>query len=117
MKQAIKEILLAGGKVSFGLKYSIDEAYTSIEIYSINVDSSLDYIVEPHVGYFTDIDKAIDFFVVEAFTSKNVGYLQKRLQDRGILFDVEDLSDEILNLFDEEGKLVAEEFKNKFGNV
>lgn len=125
MKQAIKDILKVGGSISFSLKHSIDEWFGSIKIYHVtphwDPDAKPYYYIEPYGKSFFDIDEAVDFFINEAFTSKNVGYVQNRLRDKGVDFemdfDLENPSEELLKLFDEEGKLVDEEFKNKFGNV
>ena len=125
MKQAIKDIIQAGGSIGFSLKHSIDEWFSTIRIYSVtphwNPDAKTYYHIEPYPKQFYDIDEAVNFFLQEAFTSKNVGYIQNRLRDKGIDFesdfDLENPSAEPIQLFDDEGKLVDEEFKNKFGDV
>jgi CMP-N-acetylneuraminic acid synthetase len=62
-----------------------------------------------HVDHtrFSDIDQAVDFFITEAFTSKNVGYIQSRLMNKNLLgeYDLEKPTSKIKNLFQEEGNV------------
>ena len=125
MKQAIKEIIQAGGSIEFSIKHSIDDWFDTIRIYSLiphwKPNPKTTYYIEPYGEKFEDIDKAVDFFINKTFTSKNVGYIQNRLRNKGIEFekdfDLENPNDELLRLFEEEGKLVDKEFKEKFGNM
>lgn len=125
MKQAIKEIIKAGGSVGFDMKHSIDSWFGTIRIYPLRLDWEVDpkteYFIDPYAKSFDDIDEAIDFFVNKAFTSENVGYIQNRLRDKGVDFEnefnLENPTKELRKLFKAEGKLVDEEFKNKFGTL
>lgn len=122
MKQAIKDIIQAGGTVSFPMKHSVDAWFGNIKVSPIKLPwGEAYYYVEPFGKNFDNIDDAVNLFINEAFSSKNVGYIQMRLAEKGIdfedEFDLENPTENLLQLFEEEGKLVDEEFKNKFGDV
>lgn len=110
-KKAIKEILSVGGTVSLNYKSKISHWYSTTKIFKIEKE----YIVDPGWNRFYDIEEAINFFCNEALTSKNVGYIQSRLQDKGIDFEneynLENPSGKLKKLFEEEGIIVDEEAK------
>ena len=110
-KEAIKQVLNAGGTISVSYKTEINQWYGELKISKLN-----DYfVVQPYWTKFYDIDEAINYFCSEAFTSKNVGYTQSRLDKKGIDFeknyDLENPNDKLKELFRKEGQLVDEEAK------
>jgi hypothetical protein len=109
-KESIKEVLEFGFKVGFPYKSKINNWYGNI---SINKNHGSFYI-EPFDVTLYDIDEAIDYFLDKAVTSKNVGYIQGRL-DKKVDFeedyDLEHPDDELKKLFDDEGKIVDDESK------
>ena len=61
-----------------------------------------------------DVDEAIDFFLDKAITSKNIGYVQGRLDKKFDFeedYDLEHPDKELKKIFKAEGKLVDEEAK------
>ena len=124
MKEAIKQILLSGGSIGFDMKQSINDWYGTIRIYPLKSfwkpEAKLTFYVEPYYEEFENIDEAVDFFIKEAFTSKNKAYIQNRLREKIDFekgFDFEKPTKELIKLFRDEGKLVDKEFKEKFGNL
>jgi hypothetical protein len=111
-KQSIKNILECDGAIQIPFKSEISDWYTELKISKLNKH---EYVVHPHWQKFSDIDEAVNWFLNEGFTSKNVGYIQSRLSKKGIDFESEyDLrypDDDIKKLFDDESKLVDEEAK------
>lgn len=106
-KESLKEILESGISFQFPHKKNISSWYGELKCYK--------YDNFYHVGMtkFSDIDQAVDFFLTEAFTSKNVGYVQSRLMERTDLgeYDLGKPSKRIKDMFEEEGKIVDEEAK------
>ena len=109
MKESIKKILNSGASIKVSYKTEISSWYSDLEIYKVDGD----YYVRPEC--FSDIDEAINYFLDKGYSSKNVGYIQNRLSDKGYNFeedyDLEKPDKELIKLFKEEGKLVDEEFK------
>jgi hypothetical protein len=73
-----------------------------------------EYVIQPGWQKFSNVDDAINYFLDLGRTSKNKGYIQSRLMDKGIIDDDCDLekpSSKLKNLFKEEGKIVDEESK------
>lgn len=106
-KESLKEILESGISFQFPHKSKISSWYGELKAYKLG---NFYYIGNTK---FSDINQAIDFFLTEAFTSKNVGYLQSRLSDRNPIdeYDLEKPTKKIKQLFEEEGKIVDEEAK------
>jgi hypothetical protein len=107
-KESFKQLLEAGVTLQFPYKTKISSWYGELKAYK-------QYDGFYHVDHtrFSDIDQAVDFFITEAFTSKNVGYIQSRLMNKNLLgeYDLEKPTSKIKNLFQEEGKVVDEESK------
>ena len=113
-KEGIKSVLQSGGKIVISHKYEISQWYHEASIHVDKDTHNTFYIIQPKYIKFVDIDDAVDYFCDMAYTSKNIGYIQNRLMDNGILSDDVDLenpNEEIINLFKEEGKIVDEEAK------
>jgi len=109
-KESIKEILEFGFELKFPYKSKIDSWYGNISI-----SKCYDYYnIQPFNVTLYNIDEAIDYFLDKAVTSKNVGYIQGRL-DKKVDFeedyDLEHPDDELKKLFDDEGKIVDDESK------
>lgn len=110
-KKAIIDVVELGGTVVFDYKSSIDSWFSEIKIFKIENE----YIIYPGWKQFSDSESAINYFMDEAFTSKNFGYVQKRLIKKGILNEddkYENPSTKMKLAFEQEGRLVDEEFKS-----
>ena len=112
MRESIKKIIQLGASVSLPYKSEISSHFGDVKIYKLDDE----YIIHPHYTRFYNIDDAVGFFCNLAFTSKNFGYTQIRLFDKGLLNDSDEHSIEnpdrkIKALFKTEGKLIDEEFK------
>lgn len=106
-RESIKDILQNGGSVEVPFKSNIKDWFSSMKIYSLG--SNL-YIVDPYYQKFSNVDDAVDWFISKGLTSKNVGYVQSRLSNRGI--DFESISPKETNsIIKEEGKIVDLEFQ------
>jgi hypothetical protein len=111
MKAAIIDILQKGGSISIPHKYKINEWYGELKINKLN---SGEYVIQPGWQKFSNIEDAANWFLNEGFTSKNYGYIQNRLMERGLVSDGDDLekpNQKIKNLFKQEGELVDLEAK------
>lgn len=116
MKESIKKIVQIDGKISVSYKKKINQWFGEIKIFKIFCEelNGYEFIVE-HGGWkkFNNIDDAVEYFCYHAYTSKNFGYIQNRLMDSGKIgedeFDLERPSDELIEIFKEEGKLVDQE--------
>ena len=108
-KEAIKEVVSAGLRIQFPFKSEISSWYGEIKLYEMdNFYYSCDV-------KFSNLDEAVNHFCTEAFTSKNVGYVQSRLMDRKIVDDGSDLErpkKNLKKLFKDEAKKVDEEAKS-----
>jgi len=118
MKESIKKLVEMGMGVRFHHKCSIDDWYGDIKIYSYDTDFGVAYSVDrpdAHTKRFYDVGMAVDYYIYYAFSSSNIGYLQSRLDKKGLInedeTDLEHPSDEVISLFEAEAKLVDEEFK------
>lgn len=111
IKESIKNVVLSGMTIKHPYKSEISSWYSDISISSYNGF----YSIHPFSVKFANIDDAVNYFCNQAFTSKNVGYIQSRLFDKKILNDydhnLENPDKELKKLFIEEGKLVDEEAK------
>jgi len=95
-------------KENISYKTKINDWFSNIEIYSLNHR----YYVFCYV--FDNIEEALDKFCDTAFTSKNIGLIQRRLQDKGVDFDeykLENPDAELIKIFEEEGKLLDQEYE------
>lgn len=105
--EVIKELLDLGMSFQVPHKGEISSWYGELKVYQ--------YGNFYYVGHtkFSDLDEAINFFLTEAFTSKNVGYVQSRLMKRNLLdeYDLENPTSEVEKLFKDEGEIVDEEAK------
>lgn len=109
-KEHVKEILDFGFKLELPYKHKINSWYTNISITKTNNH----YIIHPQSIKFYDIDEAVNYFLNEAITSKNKGYIQNRLSvkiDFEEEYDLEKPNKELKKLFKDEGELVDEEAK------
>ena len=114
-KNSIKELLEFGFEIKFPYKRTINSWYSDISISKFE-DS---YTVSPQYTTFYNIDEALDYFLDNAITSKNKGYIQGRLDKKIDLegdYNIEHPDEELIKLFEEEGKIVDEEFKNLIFN-
>ena len=112
-KESIKQVVSSDISIQFPYKSSISSWYGELKLYKLNDF----YYVGPFNIKFFDVDDAVNYFCNEAFTSKNVGYIQSRLIDKGILdmddsYSLEHPNKKVKNLFKEEAKLVDEEAKS-----
>ena len=109
-KEDIKAVLEFGFKLEFPYKSKIESWYGNI---SINKIDDL-YYIHPFNITLYDIDEAINYFLDKAITSKNIGYIQNRL-DKKVDFeedyDLEKPNKDLKKLFKDEGKIVDEEAK------
>jgi len=110
MKEAIKKILKFGS-VEIPYKTQIDQWYSKIYIHTYEGK----YCIYPGSYMYSDIDEAVTTFMRKALSSNNVGYIQERLQKKGINFemdyDLENPDDEVKKMFEDEGKIVDEELQ------
>lgn len=104
MRESIKLLLNSGVSIRKSYKSKILRVY--------------DYYTKKDKYYawhkeFTDIDEAVEFFMVTCLTSKNKGYIQQRLDKKLNIedYDLENPSEDLIQIFEEEGKIVDEEFK------
>ncbi len=113
LSEAIKKIVETGGIVEMAHKSQIDEWYGSVKVYKSTYSGK--YFIEHGYGEYKTLDEVIDKFMDLAYTSKNIGYIQKRLDAKGVDFeseyDLENPSDELRKMFKDEGVIVDEEFK------
>jgi hypothetical protein len=108
-KEAIKEVVSAGLRIYFPFKREISSWYGEIKLYEMN-----NFYYSCDIK-FSDLDEAVNHFCTEAFTSKNVGYIQSRLMDRKLVDDGSDLErpdKDLKKLFKDEAKKVDEEAKS-----
>lgn len=118
IKQSIKEVVDIGATVKFSFKSSIDSWFSEYSLHKAHPEFGGGYYLYPTMKKFENIDEAVDVFCEIIFTSKNIGYAQDRLRDKGIDFendyDLERPTQELIELFEQEGKLIDEEYKEKF---
>ncbi len=112
LRDAIIKIVETGGIVEIAHKSKINEWYGSVKVYKSTYSGK--YFVEYSRGEFKTAEEAVNVFMDLAYTSKNVGYIQKRLDNKGIDFesdyDLEKPSKELRKLFKDEGKIVDKEY-------
>ena len=111
MKESIINILQKGGSISIPHKSEINEWYGELKISKL---SSGEYVIQPRWQKFSNIEDAANWFLNEGFTSKNYGYIQNRLLEKGLISDGDDLekpSQKLKKLFKQEGELVDLEAK------
>lgn len=114
MKEAIKKIITVGATVSIAYKSKINQWYGEIKIYGgIDEDTKRPAYTVTHKGMqnFNDIDEAVNYFCYHGYTSKNLGLVQNRLMEKGLLDNVDDRdfekpSSAMLLLFKQEGDIV-----------
>jgi len=117
IKESIKGVLQMGGSISIPFKSKIDSWYSEVKISEISDkdDGGSVYVIQHPWLKFCDIDEAVNYFCNEAFTSKNYGYIQDRLRNKGLIgesSDLENPSNKIKKMFEDEGRLVDEEAKD-----
>ena len=110
MREAIKQIIENGGTIKVPYKREISSWYGEVSIYKIE-----DFYFIQNTK-FSDIDEAVSYFLNEAYTSKNKGFLQDRIVKKGLLdgddvLSIENPTDELKKIFEEEGRIVDEEAK------
>lgn len=111
MKESIIDIVEKGGTISIPHKTKIDEWYGELKISKL---ANNEYVIQPYWQKFSNVEDAVNWFLNEGFTSNNFGYIQKKLDSKGIEFseyDIEEPTDEVRKAFEEEGKIVDEEAK------
>jgi len=120
-KEAIKQLLEMGVTIKFPFKSQIDSWYGDLSIHKSEFVGDIKkprYYISPHMEYYYDINEVVNRFCEEAFTSKNFGLVQMNLMRKYVGFendyDLERPTKELREMFAEEGKLVDEEYKEKF---
>ena len=114
-KESIKGVIEMGGTVSMSFKTRISDWYDDIKISESNEEGGKVYWIHPFSIRFCDIDDAVNYFCNETLTSKNVGYIQDRLREKGLIDDDTDLERpdaKLKKLFKDEGELVDQEAKS-----
>lgn len=107
MIKNFKRLLKRGFEISYPYKTKINDWYGRITLRKVKDNIGNCYIIDgdfPRKEFY-DIDNAIKFYINETLTSKNVGYIQKRLRDSGRLTEDDDLespSPEIMEMFRKE---------------
>jgi len=120
MRESIKLLLNNGLSFSIGYKSEINDWYSDFKLFKVwdrYKKKEIYYsMIEGGHKQFDDIDEAVDYFMEMCFSSKNKGLIQERL-DKKIDFenderyDLEKPSEELIELFEIEGKIVDEEYK------
>jgi hypothetical protein len=110
IKDSIKELLSKGISMEKSYKSEISSWYSQIKIYEYDGRYTVNHTE------FYDIDEAVNYFIKKCFSKDNVGYIQQRLFEKGLLRKDDDEilehpTKEVIELFEEEGKLVDEEFQ------
>ena len=109
IKNSIKDIVSIGGTITVSYKEEIASWYTELKISQIDEY----YVIQPGWTKFYDIDEAVNYFCSLAFTSKNIGYIQDRLDKKGFdfqrVYNVERPTSDIKEMFLNEGILVDKE--------
>ena len=108
MKNEILKLVQAGLAVKAYTKRKIASNFGSCLIYRFEDK----FIVENEPKEFADLKEAVDRFVEIAFSPKNIGYIQQRIGRTVDLYDydLEEPSEELKALFEEELKKVAKEY-------
>lgn len=111
LKEAIKTVLNCGGSIKVPYKSDLSSWYGDYTIGMMDGET----VILPGFMKFQNQDRAIDTFLLETMTSKNIGYLHNRIMKRtpDLLdeYDLKKPTKEIKKIFKDEGKLVDEEFK------
>lgn len=116
MRESIKLLLNNGVSIRKSFKSKISDWYSEFQLFKVYDEYENKEKYYSGHEKFDDIDKAIEHFMENCFTSKNKGYIQQRL-DKTIDFedddkyDLENPSRELIEIFEKEGKIVDEEFK------
>lgn len=120
MRESIKLLLNNGVSFSIAYKSEINDWYSNFKLFKVwdrYKKKEIYYsMIEGGHKQFDDIDEAVDYFMEMCFSSKNKGLIQERL-DKKIDFenderyDLEKPSEELIELFEIEGKIVDEEYK------
>lgn len=111
IKKSIEMLIDSGMTMKMSYKTKINEWYSDISISKFEEDNV--YYIAPFYKKFSNREDAVSYFITEALSSKNKGYIQNRLRSKIDLekYNIEKPSNELKKLFREEGKLVDEEFK------
>lgn len=114
MKEHIKKLLEADSTISVSHKTKINQWYSEIKI-SQHTDEEFGKVYtvnNPYINFY-NIDDAVDYFCYNAYTSKNIGYIQNRLNNKGLIneYDVEHPTKKLKEIFKKEGVLIDEEAK------
>lgn len=119
MKNEIKKILEIGSTVKASYKSAINDWFSEISISKIKQtwdDGKTYYFISPYCEKFYNIDDAVYKFISYAYTSKNYGYIQQRLINKGVDFeneyDLENPNEKVKKLFEDEGKIVDQEYQD-----
>ena len=120
MKNNIKQVILSGASVQVPFKSSLDNWITYIKIVKLE-NPEPKWIVETTTltKYFDDIDESIDYFYDNAYTSKNIGLVINRLNDKKLINldkleeddEFENPSNELLLLIENEKEYLDKESK------
>lgn len=116
MKSEIKKLVELGAIIKMPHKTKINEWFSEISISKVkhSFNGRIYYIISPFGEQIYDVDIAVNTFIDYSFTSKNIGYIQKRLSLKGVdleQYDLETPNQELLKMFEEESKIVDEETK------
>jgi hypothetical protein len=113
-----EDLIELGCKISVPFKEKISDWYSNIEIYRTRAfDDKRYYFISPMGEKYLEPKEAIKEFCKIAFTSKNVGYIQTRLVDKGLdmdRYDFEKPTKQLKKIFKDEGILVDKEFDFMF---
>jgi hypothetical protein len=116
MRQEIKKLLEMGSTIKAPYKTKINEWFAEVSITKLwdEYDQKTTYFISPFAHNFTDIDEAVDKFISYAYSPKNYGYIQIRLTNRGNPpfdeYDIENPSKKLKKIFEDESKIVEEEY-------
>ena len=112
MKKSIKKLLDQGTTITVDYKQKINSWFSEISIYK-HKDS---VIVGEKRLQFYDIDDGINYFMEQAYSSKNKGLIQRRLDQKGLVnsgdeYSFENPNKKMRDLFKKEGILMDKELE------
>ena len=113
IRESIKSLLNLGVTVKKPFKDNINDWYSEFSLSPVYSELRGGLVYLSGFETFFDVDLAVEFFMSNCFTSKNKGYIQERLS-RKVNLDRHNLtkpSEELIQLFEDEGKIVDEEYK------
>lgn len=113
MKQAIIKLLESGSIIKVDYKKRIEDWFSEISIY---MHKDMIMIGPEHMKFY-DVDDGINYFMDKAYTSKNKGFIQRRLGIKGLIdeeneYDFETPSKKMRKIFKDEGIIIDKEFED-----